>query len=85
MLIKKLALHCQEHHTAKLMLEKSVSLKDAKAGDLLFFGKNGVSHVGIYAGNYSMVHASPRKGVCFVNLSDYNMANFKWAKNIIDN
>lgn len=64
---------------------KTVSLKDAKAGDLLFFGKNGVSHVGIYAGNYSMVHASPSKGVCFVNLSDYNMANFKWAKNIIDN
>lgn len=62
----------------------TVPLSEAKAGDLLFFGKNGVSHVGIYTGNYTMVHASPNKGVCYVNLNDYNMGNFKWAKNIID-
>lgn len=62
----------------------TVPLNEAKAGDLLFFGKNGVSHVGIYTGNNTMVHASPKKGVCYVNLSEYNMSNFKWAKNIID-
>lgn len=62
----------------------TVPLSEAKAGDLLFFGKGGVSHVGIYTGNNTMVHASPNKGVCYVNLSEYNMSNFKWAKNIID-
>ncbi|WP_245544200.1 C40 family peptidase [Peptoniphilus timonensis] len=66
------------------LVGKTISLNEAKAGDLLFFGKNGVSHVGIYTGNYTMVHASPSKGVCYVNLNEYNMGNFRLAKNIID-
>lgn len=63
---------------------KTIPLNEAQAGDLLFFGKNGVSHVGIYAGNYTMVHASPNNGVCYVDLRSYNMTNFRLAKNILD-
>ncbi|MBO3443023.1 C40 family peptidase [Clostridium sp. CCUG 7971] len=42
---------------------KSVSKKDLKAGDLLFFSSagNGINHVGIYIGDSKMVH-SPRPG-----------------------
>jgi cell wall-associated NlpC family hydrolase len=39
---------------------RRVSLKFAKPGDLVFFAISGprVSHVGIYAGNYSFIHSA---------------------------
>lgn len=40
---------------------KAVSYNNLQAGDLVFFGYGGVSHVGIYIGGGTMVH-SPRPG-----------------------
>lgn len=41
-----------------------VSRSELEMGDLVFFGYNGnISHVGIYAGNGNMVHASSSRGV----------------------
>lgn len=43
-------------------MAKSVSQADAKPGDLVFFGANGVSdHVGIYMGNGQMINATGTK------------------------
>lgn len=73
------------HSGDQARLGKKVSLAEAQAGDLLFFGKQGkVSHVGIYAGNYDMIHASSSKGVIYVSLKNYPMSNFLYAKNILD-
>ncbi|MDY3929805.1 MAG: NlpC/P60 family protein [Clostridia bacterium] len=49
----------------------AVSKSNLQAGDLVFFSKgNGISHVGIYAGNGQVIH-SPRPGktVCYIPLS----------------
>ena len=60
-----------------------------KKGDLLFFkiGKifGSPNHVGIYAGNKTMIHASPTKGVVKVYLdTKYWKKHFKYARRIID-
>lgn len=49
----------------------SVSRSELQPGDLVFFSKGaGISHVGIYAGNGSVIHSpSPGKTVCYTTLS----------------
>ncbi len=49
----------------------SVSRSELQPGDLVFFSKGaGISHVGIYAGNGSVIHSpSPGKTVCYTSLS----------------
>ena len=48
-----------------------VSKSDLRVGDLLFF-YNGITHVGLYAGNGVMVHSSPSgRGVHYSNLATY--------------
>lgn len=55
-----------------------VSLSNIKPGDLVFYGKNGVTvdHVAIYAGNNQIVHASDSK-------SGIKMSNLHYGKPII--
>lgn len=51
-----------------------VSLSEAKPGDLLIWsgGNNGsISHVGIYVGNDTMVHASSSRGVIATSVLNY--------------
>jgi cell wall-associated NlpC family hydrolase len=57
-----------------------ISASDAEIGDLVFFTDKGrVSHVGFYAGNGMMIHASSSKGVvlekinkpCYLNIAGY--------------
>ncbi|MBM2815672.1 MAG: nlpC/P60 family protein [Ignavibacteria bacterium] len=57
---------------------KKVSDGDKKVGDLVFFGlKNRITHVGIYAGNNQIIHASSSKGVIRQSLDDsYLSKNF---------
>jgi cell wall-associated NlpC family hydrolase len=59
-----------------------VSWENKQPGDLLFFypGGNGPDHVGLYAGNNIMVHASTSaRPIGEVTLNDYYRANFVTA------
>jgi NlpC/P60 family len=69
---------------------KRIPLKEAKPGDLLFFGDKGsIGHVGIVAANdtsgMSMIHASTSKGVIKENISTnkYWLARLQFAGDII--
>lgn len=57
---------------------KKVSVSDVAAGDLVFYGKDGVNidHVAIYAGNGQIIHASDAK-------SGIKMSNLYYGKPII--
>ncbi len=56
---------------------KRVEYENLQVGDLVFFSSGGnVSHVGIYTGNNTMIHASTSKGVIYQDLSQY-MNNLK--------
>jgi hypothetical protein len=60
------------HQSRKLRaMGTPVSLRNARAGDLVFFRGglfNSVNHVGIYLGNNRFVHAATKKGVSFATL-----------------
>ncbi len=69
---------------------KRIPVKDAKPGDLLFFGHKGtIGHVGMVAANdtsgMSMIHASSSKGVIKENISKqkYWMARLQFAGDMI--
>ncbi|WP_312432267.1 C40 family peptidase [Lacrimispora sp.] len=49
---------------------RSVSYEDARAGDLVFYGKNGsINHVALYMGDGRVVHASTEKtGIIVTNV-----------------
>lgn len=50
----------------------SISLSEAEAGDLIFFNtEGGISHVGLYLGGGSFIHASCSYGVTIDTLSGY--------------
>ena len=51
---------------------KSVSKKNLKTGDLVFFKTSGksVSHTGIYIGNGKFAHSSSSKGVSVAKIND---------------
>ncbi len=51
---------------------KRISLSELDVGDLIFFVSKGrVSHVGIYAGNNTMIHSSTSNGVVRQALDSY--------------
>jgi hypothetical protein len=72
-------------------LDQSVSLGQAKTGDLLFFNTgNGISHVGLYwgkdaKGNHIMFHSSSSKGVEMrtLNTDKYWMARLVGVKRFL--
>lgn len=52
-------------------LGKSVTLRNARPGDLIFFKRWGkIFHVGIYMGNKIFAHASSKKGISYTSLDD---------------
>lgn len=63
---------------------KTVSLANAKPGDLVFYGdkKGNVNHVGIYIGNNQVIHESGRKDGC--KISKVNYRTIIKIKNFID-
>lgn len=54
-----------------------VKSSEAKPGDLVFFWEpdhaKGIAHVGIYAGQDTMIHAGSTRGVCFQKIPDMNL------------
>ncbi|MBN1914916.1 MAG: C40 family peptidase [Parachlamydiales bacterium] len=68
----------------------SVDLEQLQKGDLLFFGRNRVSHVGIYMGNDQMIHSmvecagvTPFSGVQTTSFSAFKKAYpFKGARRL---
>ena len=62
------------HSTRKLRKQgKSIPLRQARAGDLVFFRTGwarGVNHVGIFLGDGRFAHASSSKGVIYSNLNE---------------
>lgn len=67
---------------------RSVSLTDARAGDLLFFNTRDrpASHVGIYLGDGRFVHAPATKGQVRIDRLDnpYFAARFEGARSYLD-
>lgn len=65
---------------------KKISLEKATAGDLVFFSRGDkVSHVGIYVGDSTMLHASSSLGVTLQGLAEFggNPA-FYSCRNVLD-
>ncbi len=62
----------------------AVSKANLKPGDLVFFGTNGVSHLGIYIGNDQFIHSSTSKGVTISTLSStYWTSRYIGAKRVL--
>ncbi len=62
---------------------KTVSLANAKPGDLVFYGsRSGVDHVALYIGNNKVIHESGRKEGC--KISNVNYRKVVKIKNFID-
>ncbi len=63
---------------------RAVSKANLQPGDLVFFGTNGVSHLGIYIGNDQFIHSSSSKGVTVSTMSSsYWSARYIGAKRIL--
>lgn len=63
---------------------KTVSLKNAKPGDLVFYGdsRGNINHVAIYIGNGQIIHESGRKSGC--KISNVNYRTIVKIKNFLD-
>ncbi len=63
----------------------AVDRSNLQAGDLVFFGNGGISHVGIYIGGGSFIHAAnSNKGVIISTLSSgYYNSNYVCARRVM--
>ncbi len=62
----------------------AVSKSNLRLGDLVFFGTDGVSHLGIYVGSNQFIHSSTSKGVTISNLSSsYWSTRYIGAKRVL--
>ena len=59
-----------------------VAYSNLQAGDLVFFGNGGISHVGIYIGGGNMIH-SPRPGKT-VEISTMKYHTFITARRVLN-
>lgn len=72
------------NRTAAAQYSNGTSVSDLQAGDLVYFGKSGIYHVGIYIGGGSFIHAANReRGVTIDTLtSGYYKTNYVGARRI---
>jgi cell wall-associated NlpC family hydrolase len=62
-----------------------VDKADLLPGDLVFFSRRGVRHVGVYLGNGEFIHASSSNGVVVSNLTEgYYNRQYWMARRIIE-
>jgi cell wall-associated NlpC family hydrolase len=78
---KKVGIKLPRTSGAMYKTGKSVSKKNLKTGDLVFFKTSGkgVSHTGIYIGNGKFAHSSSSKGVSVAKIND----PYYWGKKYI--
>lgn len=72
------------NRTAASQYSNGTSVTDLQAGDLVYFGKSGIYHVGIYIGGGSFIHAANKeRGVTIDTLtSGYYKTNYVGARRI---
>ena len=72
------------NRTAAGQYQNGTKVTSLQAGDLVMFGKSGISHVGIYVGGNSFIHAANRsQGVRIDSLSTgYYKTNYVGAKRV---
>ena len=72
--------------SAQATVGKAVSKDNLEPGDIVYFNTNGrsVSHVGVYVGNNSFIHASYTKGITVTSLSNsYYIPRYLGARRIL--
>lgn len=91
-----LTMYLYKQHGIKLQRRASLQLSDGvivpreamQVGDLIFFrssGKHPADHVGIYAGNNQMIHASSSSGVIYASLDlPWHARNFLCVRRIVN-
>ena len=72
------------NRTAASQYSNGTSVTDLQAGDLVYFGKSGIYHVGIYIGGGSFIHAANKeRGVTIDTLTSvYYKTNYVGARRI---
>jgi cell wall-associated NlpC family hydrolase len=73
---------------AQATVGKTVSIKNLKKGDLVFFKSAGsssrrITHVAIYAGNNKLLHTYGKGGVKYTEFSTYWKNRFVTAKQVL--
>ncbi len=72
--------------SAQATVGKAVSRDELEPGDIVYFNTNGksISHVGIYVGNNSFIHASYTKGITVTSLSNsYYVPRYLGARRVL--
>ena len=72
------------NRTAAAQYSNGTAVSELQAGDLVMFGPSGISHVGIYIGGGSFIHAAnPSRGVTIDTLtSGYYKTNYVGARRV---
>ncbi|TJY42570.1 NlpC/P60 family protein [Cohnella pontilimi] len=83
---KKMGLSIPRSSTAQARMGKKVTKGYISTGDLIFYNTSGkgISHVGIYAGNGKMLHASSSRGVTISSIkTSYWKSKYVTARRVI--
>jgi cell wall-associated NlpC family hydrolase len=68
---RKAGVYLPHYSRAQISATRSINRSDLRIGDLIFFFKYGIRHVGMYIGNNKFVHAeNSRTGVIISSLSE---------------
>lgn len=70
----------------QFLVGEKVSRNDLEPGDMIFFGsaKNDITHVGLYAGDGNLIHASSGRGVVVNRLfQGWYLENYQGARRIL--
>jgi cell wall-associated NlpC family hydrolase len=86
-LFREFGIHLNRTAAGQATQGTPVARSDLQRGDLVFFGRSGIFHVGMYIGNNQMIHSGSgiQWGISISNLgSSWNMSNYATARRIIN-